>query len=110
MYGQEKINKIRLRFRRIFNGGIVLRNISYVYLILDGKGDPISLEIKWPRFELVSEETECKPVSKGFNEAVEYFEELPPFFDIVTQGRRGNSVAIQWHAAIFPGTILKRLF
>jgi len=77
--GQDKVNKIRIRFRRIFKGSIVLRNVSYVYFILDGHGNPISLQIKWPRFELVSEGFDYATISEGFTEAIQHFENLEPY-------------------------------
>jgi len=54
-----QISKYSIRYRRIFNDGIVLQNISYIMLTLDGLGDLIEVEIKWPKFK------KCENIKNG---------------------------------------------
>jgi hypothetical protein len=46
-----------LRYRRIFNGGIVLGNISYVDVTFSPDGELIGIEAKWPTFEKVRDDS-----------------------------------------------------
>lgn len=39
-----------MRFARVFNGAVVLRNISYIYITMDGRGNLKRIKIKWPKF------------------------------------------------------------
>ncbi|MBN1981123.1 MAG: hypothetical protein JW795_06305 [Chitinivibrionales bacterium] len=53
----ERINNIvayyTVRFRRIFDHGIVLGNVSYVSLTVDGDGNLCTMEVKWPTFKKI---------------------------------------------------------
>jgi hypothetical protein len=50
-YNQEHISGIYIRFRRLFQGGIVRRGISKVVVKLDPDGSLRSLKSKWPEFK-----------------------------------------------------------
>lgn len=46
--GKQSVEFTRLRFSRLFHGGIVTGNASYAYLTMDGNGRPVEFRIKWP--------------------------------------------------------------
>ena len=48
--GKQVVTNYTLRFARVFEGGVVFRNISYVKVILDGRGKLMAVKIKWPVF------------------------------------------------------------
>ena len=50
------IESIDVNFRRIFLGGIVLGNTSYVSVTLDGNGNVTSIQFKWPKFKHIKDE------------------------------------------------------
>lgn len=52
--GKRIITEISLRFRQVFNRGAVLRNISFIYITMDGYGEIRRIKIKWPKFEKIS--------------------------------------------------------
>ena len=64
---QNVITQVSLRFARRFHGGIVLGNIAYIYIVIDGRGNLMRVKIKWPMFE------ESQPVEnvKSFNSTLE---------------------------------------
>ena len=48
---QSVISEIRLRFARRFHEAIVLGNVSYLYIVMDGRGKFKRAKIKWPVLE-----------------------------------------------------------
>jgi hypothetical protein len=52
-YVNDQIQMINLRYRRIFDNGIILGNVSYVDITLNGRGDIIRFRMKWPSFQLI---------------------------------------------------------
>ncbi len=73
----KKVSSLSIRFRRIFNGGIILRDASYVYLVLNGLGELEEIKIKWPTLVPSNESIRTIPLKNGLNQAVQYYEKLP---------------------------------
>jgi hypothetical protein len=77
VYKNHKISEYHLRFRRLFLGGIVRYNLSYVYVNLMGDGTLKEIEVKWPRFVgLGKKETPIEPDSI-LAQASNYFTNIP---------------------------------
>jgi hypothetical protein len=55
-YRQERISGIYVRFRRIFEGGIVGGNISKILIKMDPDGSLRKLKIEWPEFQKINKE------------------------------------------------------
>lgn len=48
--GNKYITSLSLRLRRIFKGGVITRNFSYIYVKVDGWGNLSEIKICWPVF------------------------------------------------------------
>ncbi|HEX3019996.1 MAG TPA: hypothetical protein VHP36_06825 [Chitinispirillaceae bacterium] len=73
----KKVTSLGIRFRRIFNGGIILRDASYIYLVLNGMGELKEISIKWPTLVPANETIRTIPFKKGMDQAVQYYNNLP---------------------------------
>jgi hypothetical protein len=73
------ISEIRLRFARRFKDGIVLGNVAYVYIVLDGRGTFKRAKIKWPRFVesqvVTNSNVGVDPASASLDRAVTFCKE-----------------------------------
>jgi hypothetical protein len=47
----DRLESVTLRFQRLFRGGMVRKNASYLDVTLTPQGDITEIEIRWPRFE-----------------------------------------------------------
>lgn len=71
--GKKVITEFRLRFARVFQGGFVFRNISYAYIVMDGRGKLKRIRIKWPTFEgLESPVGEVLTEQNALSRAIEF--------------------------------------
>lgn len=79
-YVNNFVQMVDLRYRRIFNNGIVLGEVSYVYVVLNGRGDIIAFKMKWPSFNPVT--TNQLPIS--LNSALEQIQTI--YNSTISQG------------------------
>ena len=52
-YINSRISSVRVRYRRIFKGGIVRGDMSYAYVVINSTGITSELRVKWPKFREV---------------------------------------------------------
>ena len=83
------ITEVRLRFARRFHDGIVLGNIAYVYIVIDGRGNLKCAKIKWPVFEQAQQIENTRTAISTLN-AVESFCQKGEHLKVW-----GNAAAIQ---------------
>jgi len=78
--GKQVITEVSIRFRRIFNGGAILRNVSFLYVTLDGYGEVRRIKIKWPTFEKIANEAKStNTINKALLKASEISENQGPY-------------------------------
>ncbi len=104
--GKASVEFAKLRFARLFHGGIVTGNASYAYLTLDGNGVPTEFRIKWPGLRAFRESQGTVPMA----EALEFLQSvLDTTSSVHALGDESNTskvlasnisgAALSWHTA-----------
>ena len=79
--GEKVITMLSVRLRRIFKGGIVTRNISYIYVTLDGWGNLYEIRIRWPIFveRKLLRNDELISITTAHKKALKISEDMPQY-------------------------------
>ena len=72
-----KIHELKIIFRRIFNGGVVLGDASYICLLLNGQGELFKVLVKWPVFEAIENYSTAREICSTFDKTKEIFKHVP---------------------------------
>lgn len=98
-----------INFRRVFRGGIILDNISFINISLNAYGNVTSIKIKWPRFKQINNTKLAISLPNALNYAkidytetskAENGEELATVLDFEIK-----SVAQVWHQIVNNGAL-----
>lgn len=73
-YLNGKLSDVNVRYRRIFRNGIVLNNLSYLYVKLDVTGKVLSFKGRWPKFISYENESESIDMESSFGVTMNYYE------------------------------------
>ena len=65
----DSLYSLLVRYRRVFNGGIILNNVSYVCIELSSQGEVLSFEIKWPKFIAIEDNLKGNNYAISLDEA-----------------------------------------
>jgi hypothetical protein len=76
-YMNGKVVNARLRYRRLFKNAILLKDMSYVYVKVDGRGTLKGIKVKWPGFNKVAGSEPAVELSKVMDRAVSEYANLP---------------------------------
>ncbi len=70
------ISGISIRFRRIFKGGIVDENTSYIRIEFDPDSSVRRLNVKWPEIKELSVKKSIRKINNSIDPVMTYFSEL----------------------------------
>ena len=69
-----EIYQLTARYRRIFRGGIVLGDVSYLSVQLSSTGELISISGRWPKFVSNGKDEEAIDIEEGLDLATEFYQ------------------------------------
>lgn len=76
-YVNGAISNVRLRFRRLFKGGIVRHDVSFAYLVLDASGKVRELRVRWPKFSKIPGGFPSRSLEETIEDATGRLAEIP---------------------------------
>lgn len=67
-YKNGNLFKMNIRFRRLFHGGVVRKNLSYIEVMYNLNGEVEKVKVKWPKFKKIEESNQLLTTDEIFNE------------------------------------------